>query len=64
MSGSLDRLIKKEKISEADKSAGTHQDSTSYDDLKSAQLVIGSRDRELRAQGQDPQAARRHAGRT
>ena len=41
MAGSLDRLIKKEKITEADKAAAlAHQTSTSYDDLKAAQLVI------------------------
>ena len=42
VSGSLDRLVKKEKISEADKAAalGRIKGSTSYDDLKSAQLVI------------------------
>ncbi|MEG0447627.1 MAG: 3-hydroxyacyl-CoA dehydrogenase NAD-binding domain-containing protein, partial [Comamonas sp.] len=42
VSGSLDRLIKKEKISEADKAAALARIkiSTSYDDLKPAQLVI------------------------
>ena len=42
VSGSLDRLIKKEKISEADKAAALARikTSTSYDDLKAAQLVI------------------------
>jgi 3-hydroxybutyryl-CoA dehydrogenase len=42
VSGSLDRLIKKEKITEADKTAALSRikGSTSYDDLKSAQLVI------------------------
>ena len=42
VAGSLDRLIKKEKISEADKSAALARikTSTSYDDLKSTQLVI------------------------
>jgi 3-hydroxybutyryl-CoA dehydrogenase len=42
VSGSLDRLVKKEKISEADKQAALARikGSTSYDDLKSAQLVI------------------------
>ena len=42
VAGSLDRLIKKEKISEADKNAALARikTSTSYDDLKSAQLVI------------------------
>ena len=42
VSGSLDRLIKKEKITEADKTAALSRitTSTSYDDLKSAQLVI------------------------
>jgi 3-hydroxybutyryl-CoA dehydrogenase len=42
VSGSLDRLVKKEKISEADKAAalGRIKGSTSYDDLKGAQLVI------------------------
>ncbi|PIG07422.1 3-hydroxybutyryl-CoA dehydrogenase [Comamonas sp. 26] len=42
VAGSLDRLIKKEKISEADKAAALSRIkvSTSYDDLKSAQLVI------------------------
>ena len=42
VSGSLDRLIKKEKITEADKTAALAriQGSTSYDDLQSAQLVI------------------------
>jgi 3-hydroxybutyryl-CoA dehydrogenase len=42
ISGSLDRLIKKEKISEDDKAAALAriQVSTSYDDLKQAQLVI------------------------
>ena len=39
---SLDRLLQKEKISEADKAAalGRIKGSTSYDDLKKAQLVI------------------------
>ncbi|QTD45112.1 3-hydroxybutyryl-CoA dehydrogenase [Ottowia testudinis] len=39
---SLDRLLQKEKITEADKAAalGRIKGSTSYDDLKSAQLVI------------------------
>ena len=39
---SLDRLIKKEKITEADKAAALAriQGSTNYDDLKAAQLVI------------------------
>ena len=42
VSGSLDRLIKKEKISEADKTAalGRIKGSTNYDDLKAAQIVI------------------------
>jgi len=42
VSGSLDRLIKKEKITEADKAAALSriQTSTSYDDLKGAELVI------------------------
>ncbi len=42
VSGSLDRLIKKEKITEADKAAALSriQTSTRYDDLKVAQLVI------------------------
>ena len=42
ISGSLDRLIKKEKISAADKDAALSRikTSTSYDDLKAAQLVI------------------------
>ena len=42
VSGSLDRLIKKEKITEADKTAALARikTSTSYDELKSAQLVI------------------------
>jgi 3-hydroxybutyryl-CoA dehydrogenase len=42
VSGSLDRLIKKEKITEADKVAALSRikTSTSYDDLKGAQLVI------------------------
>ena len=42
VSGSLDRLIKKEKITEADKAAALSRikGSTQYDDLKSAQLVI------------------------
>ncbi len=42
VAGSLDRLIKKEKITEADKSAALSRikTSTSYDDLKAAQLVI------------------------
>jgi 3-hydroxybutyryl-CoA dehydrogenase len=42
ISGSLDRLIKKEKISEDDKAAALARisSSTSYDDLKEAQLVI------------------------
>ena len=42
ISGSLDRLIKKEKISEADKAAALARikGSTRYDDLQSAQLVI------------------------
>ena len=39
---SLDRLVSKEKISEADKAAALAriQGSSNYDDLKSAQLVI------------------------
>jgi 3-hydroxybutyryl-CoA dehydrogenase len=42
VSSSLDRLIKKEKITEADKTAALSRitTSTSYDDLKGAQLVI------------------------
>jgi len=42
VSGSLDRLLKKEKISAADKAAALARikGSTSYDDLKGAQLVI------------------------
>jgi 3-hydroxybutyryl-CoA dehydrogenase len=42
VSGSLDRLIKKEKITEVDKVAALSRikTSTSYDDLKVAQLVI------------------------
>ncbi|MBX9835413.1 MAG: 3-hydroxybutyryl-CoA dehydrogenase [Burkholderiaceae bacterium] len=42
VSGSLDRLVKKEKISAADKDAAMAriQVSTSYDELKAAQLVI------------------------
>jgi 3-hydroxybutyryl-CoA dehydrogenase len=42
VAGSLDRLIKKEKISAADKDAALSRikTSTSYDDLKAAQLVI------------------------
>ncbi|NUN60034.1 MAG: 3-hydroxybutyryl-CoA dehydrogenase, partial [Burkholderiaceae bacterium] len=42
VSGSLDRLIKKEKISAADKDAALARIkvSTSYDELKAAQLVI------------------------
>lgn len=42
VAGSLDRLIKKEKLTEADKAAALARikTSTSYDDLKSAQLVI------------------------
>ena len=42
VSGSLDRLVKKEKISEADKAKALAliKGSTSYEDLKSTQLVI------------------------
>ena len=42
VSGSLDRLLKKEKITAADKAAALARikGSTSYDDLKAAQLVI------------------------
>lgn len=42
VSGSLDRLIKKEKLTEAEKAAALSRikGSTSYDDLKGAQLVI------------------------
>ena len=42
VAGSLDRLIKKEKITAADKDAALARikASTSYDDLKAAQLVI------------------------
>ena len=42
VAGSLDRLIKKEKMTEADKTAALSRikTSTSYDDLKAAQLVI------------------------
>lgn len=42
VSGSLDRLLKKEKISAADKTAALARikGSTAYDDLKAAQLVI------------------------
>ncbi len=42
VSGSLDRLIKKEKITEADKAAALARikGSTNYDELKAAQLVI------------------------
>jgi 3-hydroxybutyryl-CoA dehydrogenase len=42
VSGSLDRLVKKEKITEADKAAALSRikGSTAYDDLKAAQIVI------------------------
>ena len=42
VSGSLDRLVKKEKLSAADKDAAlaSIQGSTNYDDLKAAQIVI------------------------
>ena len=42
VAGSLDRLVRKEKITEADKAAalGRIQGSTSYDDLKRADIVI------------------------
>jgi len=42
VAGSLDRLIKKKKITEADKAAALARikGSTNYDDLKAAQLVI------------------------
>ena len=42
VSGSLDRLLKKEKITEADKAAALSkiQGSTQYEDLTSADLVI------------------------
>ncbi len=42
VSGSLDRLVKKEKITDADKAAalGRIKGSTAYDDLKAAQIVI------------------------
>jgi 3-hydroxybutyryl-CoA dehydrogenase len=42
VAGSLDRLIKKEKMTEADKAAALSRikGSTSYEDLKAAQLVI------------------------
>ena len=42
VASSLDRLVKKEKISEADKAAALAriQGSSNYDDLKGAQLVI------------------------
>ena len=42
IAGSLDRLIKKEKISAADKAQALSliQGSTNFDDLKGAQLVI------------------------
>jgi 3-hydroxybutyryl-CoA dehydrogenase len=42
VAGSLERLLKKEKISAADRDAalGRIKGSTSYDDLKSAQLVV------------------------
>ena len=42
VAGSLDRLVKKEKITDADKAAALSriQGSTSYDDLKAAQIVI------------------------
>ncbi|MGB7422001.1 MAG: 3-hydroxybutyryl-CoA dehydrogenase [Comamonas sp.] len=42
VTGSLDRLIKKDKITEADKAAALARikGSTNYDDLKAAQLVI------------------------
>jgi 3-hydroxybutyryl-CoA dehydrogenase len=51
VAGSLDRLIKKEKITEADKDAALARikASTSYDDLKAAARDRG-RHRELRAQ--------------
>ena len=44
VAGSLDRLIKKEKISEADKAAALSRIkvSTSYDDLKAAQLIVAA----------------------
>jgi 3-hydroxybutyryl-CoA dehydrogenase len=42
VSGSLDRLVKKEKITEADKAAALNRikGSTAYDDLKAAQIVV------------------------
>ena len=42
VSGSLDRLVKKDKLSAADKDAALAriQGSTNYDDLKAAQIVI------------------------
>ncbi len=42
VSGSLDRLVKKEKITDADKAAALSRikGSTAYDDLKAAQIVI------------------------
>ena len=42
VSGSLDRLVKKEKITDADKAAALARikGSTAYDDLKAAQIVI------------------------
>lgn len=42
VSGSLDRLLKKEKITDADKAAALSRikGSTAYDDLKAAQIVI------------------------
>ena len=51
VAGSLDRLIKKEKLTAAEKDAALARikGSTSYDDLKGAQLVI--------------EAAREHGGR-
>ena len=42
ITGSLDRLVKKEKISEADKAAALARvkATTSYDDLQTAELVV------------------------
>ncbi|MGC4012898.1 MAG: 3-hydroxyacyl-CoA dehydrogenase NAD-binding domain-containing protein [Luteolibacter sp.] len=57
VAGSLDRLIKKDKITEADKAAALARikTSTRYDDLKAAQLVIEAATENLRAQAQDPE---------
>ena len=64
VAGSLDRLLKKEKISAADKDAALARikTSTRYDDLKAAQLVIEAATENFDLKVKILQAGRRHRG--